>query len=161
MGGEFGQWSEWHHEESLDWHLLQHDRHAQIKKWVEDLNRVYRAESALHELDCEAGGFEWIDCRDAEQSVVSFMRKGKSVSDIVLVVGNFTPVPRIPYRVGVPRGGYWRELLNSDGREYGGSGLGNSGGVQALSEAWHDRPASIDLILPPLSMLLLKSEARE
>ena len=161
MGGEFGQWREWHHEGSLDWHLLQHDRHAQIKKWVEDLNRVYRAESALHELDCEAGGFEWIDCRDTEQSVVSFMRKGKSMSDIILIVGNFTPVPRVPYRVGVPRAGYWRELLNSDGREYGGSGLGNSGGVQALPEAWHDRPASIDLVLPPLAMLIFKSEATE
>ena len=161
MGGEFGQWREWHHEGSLDWHLLQHDRHAQIKKWVEDLNRVYRAESALHELDCEAGGFEWIDCRDTEQSVVSFMRNGKSVSDIVLIAGNFTPVPRIPYRLGVPRGGYWRELLNSDGREYGGSGLGNSGGVQALPEAWHDRPASIDLVLPPMAVLILKSEMRE
>jgi len=161
MGGEFGQWREWHHEGSLDWHLLQHDRHAQIKKWVEDLNRVYRAESALHELDCEAGGFEWIDCRDTEQSVVSFMRKGKSMSDIILIAGNFTPVPRIPYRLGVPRGGYWRELLNSDGREYGGSGLGNSGGVQALPEAWHDRPASIDLVLPPMAVLILKSEMRE
>ncbi len=160
MGGEFGQWREWNHDGSLDWHLLQYDRHAQIRKWVEDLNRVYRAEPALHELDCEPGGFEWIDCRDNEQSVVSFTRKGKSVSDIVLVVGNFTPVPRLLYRVGVPRGGYWRELLNSDGREYGGSGLGNSGGVQALPQAWHGRPASIDLVLPPLAVLILKSEAR-
>jgi 1,4-alpha-glucan branching enzyme len=159
MGREFGQQSEWHHDGGLDWHLLKYDRHAQTRKWVEDLNRVYRAESALHELDCEPGGFEWIDCRDTEQSVVSFMRKGKSVSDIILVVGNFTPVPRIPYRLGVPRGGYWRELLNSDGREYGGSGLGNAGGVQAAPEAWHDRPASIDLVLPPLAVLILKSEA--
>ncbi len=161
MGGEIGQWSEWNHDRSLDWHLLQYDRHAQVKRWVEDLNRVYRSEAALHELDCEPGGFEWIDCSDSEQSVVSFIRRGKTTRDVVLAVANFTPVPRLDYRVGVPRGGFWRELLNSDAREYGGSGLGNAGGVYSVPETWHDRPARIDLVLPPLAMLIMKSPAQE
>ncbi len=161
MGGEFGQWSEWDHDQSLDWNLFHYDRHAQIKTWVEDLNRVYRSERALHELDCETGGFEWIDCSDSEQSVVSFIRKGKTTPDGVLAVANFTPVPRLHYRVGVPSGGYWRELLNSDAREYGGSGLGNAGGVWAVPATWHHRPASIELVLPPLAMVILKSEEKK
>ena len=161
MGGEIAQWDEWDHERSLDWHLEQYPAHSGVKKWVGDLNRVYRAEAALHELDCETGGFEWIDCCDTQQSVVSFLRKGKSTSDTILAVGNFTPVPRMLYRVGVPRNGYWRELLNSDGKEYGGSGLGNAGGVHAVSQSWHNRPHSIDLVLPPLAILVLKNELKD
>jgi 1,4-alpha-glucan branching enzyme len=158
MGGEFGQWREWYHEESLDWHLLQTDRHAQVKKWVEDLNHVYRSEPALHELDCDGHGFEWIDCDDSQQSVVSFIRKGKNTGDIILIVANFTPVPRLDYRLGVPRGGWWKELLNSDSAFYGGSGLGNGGGVTAMPVTWRNRPATLSLTLPPLGILFFKSE---
>jgi 1,4-alpha-glucan branching enzyme len=160
MGDEFAQWREWHHDGSLDWHLFQYERHAQIRQWVQDLNAVYRSERALHELDCEGQGFEWIDCNDSEQSVISFLRKGKSTSDLILAVGNFTPVPRWAYELGVPRGGYWRELLNSDGEAYGGSGLGNGGGVMAWQKPWRDRPATLSLVLPPLGILILKSEGQ-
>lgn len=124
MGGEFGQWSEWYHEASLEWHLLDNPSHRGVQKWVENLNRVYRAEPSLHEMDLDPRGVESIDANDAETSVVSFIRKRGSGDDIVLVVCNFTPVARHSYRVGVPRGGYWRELLNSDGVEFGGSGQG-------------------------------------
>jgi 1,4-alpha-glucan branching enzyme len=158
MGGEFAQRREWNHDDSLDWHLAGQGRHAGMRKWVDDLNRVYRQESALHELDCENAGFEWIDCNDSEQSVVGFMRKGYSGGDLVVVVCNFTPVPRAAYRLGVPRGGWWRELLNSDALEYGGSGLGNAGGVEATPETWRERPATISLLLPPLAILILKSD---
>jgi len=160
MGGEFGQWREWHHEGSLDWHLLQHDRHAQIKKWVEDLNRVYRAESALHELDCEAGGFEWIDCHDADTSVLSFIRKASEQGrHPILAVFNFTPVPRDDYRVGAPFSGCWREILNSDAGIYGGSGLGNLGRKETVPIAAHGRPQSLELTLPPLAAVYLRHES--
>ena len=158
MGGEFGQWREWDHEQSLDWHLMDCARHSQIRRWVEDLNRVYKSEPALHELDCEWQGFEWINPNDHQQSVVSYIRRGKSTADIVLVIGNFTPVPRHAYRIGVPRGGFWTELLNSDGVEYGGSGIGNAGGLQATDQPWGGRPAILDLTLPPLGMLVFKSK---
>ncbi len=157
MGGEFGQWPEWQHEQSLDWHLLNYPRHAELKKWVEDLNGVYRREPALHELDCDGAGFEWIDCNDSQQSIISFIRRGKSTGDIILIVGNFTPVPRFNYRVGAPRGGFWQELLNSDAREYGGSGLGNLGGVEAEPISMHGRPGSLNIILPPLAILFFKN----
>ena len=158
MGGEFGQWKEWVHEESLDWHLLEHAEHAGMRRWVEDLNRRYRSEAALHDLDCQPEGFEWIDCNDGSASVVSFIRKARSPAEIVLVVCNFTPVPRAYYRVGVPRGGLWRELLNSDAAEYGGSGIGNLGAVEAAPNPCHGRLYSLDLTLPPLAVLFLKNE---
>ncbi len=158
MGGEFAQWREWNHENSLDWHLVQFGRHAGISQWVKDLNGVYRKEKALHELDCETAGFEWVDCGDTEQSVVGFLRRGKTTPDVILAVGNFTPVPRPGYKLGVPRSGYWRELLNSDGVEYGGSGIGNYGGVVASGERWRSFPATITLNLPPLAMVIFKSE---
>ncbi len=157
MGGEFGQWREWSHDASLEWNLLQYSPHAGVHKWVEDLNRYYRGEPALYELDCDPAGFEWIDCGDAEGSVVSLIRKGKSTSTLVLVVCNFTPVPRQGYRVGAPRGGFWREVLNSDAGEYGGSGMGNHGGVDAAAEAHHGRPCSLALTLPPLAVLFFRS----
>jgi len=157
MGGEFGQWQEWQHEESLDWHLLNYPRHAELKKWLEDLNCVYCREPALHELDCDSAGFEWIDCNDSQQSVISFIRRGKATGDIILIAGNFTPVPRFNYRVGAPRGGSWQELLNSDAREYGGSGLGNLGGVEAEPIPVHGRPYSLNMTLPPLAIVFLKS----
>jgi 1,4-alpha-glucan branching enzyme len=160
MGSELGQRREWYHEESLDWHLLQYQRHAGIKRWVEDLNRFYRNEPALFELDFEQAGFEWIDCNDVESSILNFIRKGKSTSDIIFVICNFTPVPRFNYRVGVPHGGYWREALNSDAKEYEGSGLGNLGGCEAEAISIHGRPYSLNLTLPPLAALFFKSEGR-
>ncbi len=159
MGGEFGQWSEWHHETSLDWHLLHYPRHAGVQRWVSDLNQLYRKEPALHELDLNAGGFEWVAANDSDQSVISFLRKGKTPEKSVLAVCNFTPVPRFHYRLGVPRGGFWRELLNSDADVYGGSGLGNAGGVSADAVASHGRPYSLSLTLPPLGVLFLRGDA--
>jgi len=158
MGGEFGQRREWNHEESLDWHLLEYSLHRGIKRWVEDLNKVYRNESALHELDFDPAGFEWIDCNDSEKSVLSLMRKGDSTEDALIIVCNFTPLPRFNYRVGIPHGGYWREILNSDSEEYGGSGHGNLGGVEASPIPFHGRPYSLNLTLPPLGGLFFKRE---
>jgi len=131
MGGEIAQWREWVHEESLEWHALEHPSHQGVQTWVKDLNNFYRNEPALYELDFSNDGFEWIDFHDWEESIISFIRKGKNTQDIILVVCNFTPVPRFNYRVGVTRGGYWREALNSDAEIYWGSNLGNSGGVEA------------------------------
>jgi 1,4-alpha-glucan branching enzyme len=158
MGGEFGQWSEWHHDGSLDWHLAQYDRHAGLQRLVEDLNRLYKSEPALHELDCDPAGFEWIDASDSQSSALSFIRKARSTDDIVLVVCNFTPVPRHSHRVGVPRGGFWREVFNSDSKEYWGSGQGNFGGLEAAPTSFHGRPHSLNLTLPPLAAVFLKSE---
>jgi 1,4-alpha-glucan branching enzyme len=158
MGAELGQEREWDHDGSLDWDLLEDPRHAGIRAWVADLNRLYTAEPALHELDTDPGGFEWVDCSDAEQSVISFLRKASSGEGTVLVVCNFTPVARRAYRVGVPSAGRWRELLNSDAEVYGGSGQGNAGGVWASTAPAQDRPFSVDLTLPPLAMVFLKAE---
>ena len=155
MGGEFGQWREWSHDGSLDWDLVDYPLHSGVQQWIRDLNRLYRSEPALHELDCEPAGFEWIDCGDAESSVVSLIRKGKSTANLVLMVCNFTPVPRQEYRIGAPHGGFWREALNSDATEYGGSGMGNRGGVDADPWPQHGRPFSLPLTLPPLSVLFL------
>jgi 1,4-alpha-glucan branching enzyme len=157
MGGEIGQWSEWVHDGSLEWHLLQYAPHAGLKKWIGDLNRVYRSEPALHELDCDPAGFEWIDCNDAEGSTLSLMRKAKSTGDIVLVACNFTPVPRLNYKVGAPRGGYWKEILNGDAADYNGSGMGNAGGVEASGAGIHGRPNSLTITLPPLAAVFFKS----
>ncbi|HVR16334.1 MAG TPA: 1,4-alpha-glucan branching protein GlgB [Candidatus Limnocylindrales bacterium] len=159
MGAEIGQWREWQHDQSLDWHLLEKPEHAGIQKWIGDLNRSYRSEPSLHELDCDPAGFEWIDCRDAESSVVSLLRKARGVDRTVLVICNFTPVPRLNYQVGVPRGGLWRELLNSDAKDYGGSGMGNMGEVEAAPVPAHGRHFSLLLTLPPLSTLFFVSEA--
>jgi 1,4-alpha-glucan branching enzyme len=156
MGGEFGQWREWHHEESLDWHLLQYAPHRGVQLLVKDLNRLHREEPALYERDFERDGFEWIDISDWEKSIVSFARKGKSEKEQVVVVCNFTPVPRQNYRVGVPAGGFWTEILNTDAREYGGSGLGNFGGAWAAPVPFHGRSHSLSLNLPPLGLLALK-----
>jgi 1,4-alpha-glucan branching enzyme len=158
MGGEFGQWNEWYHEASLDWCLLEYPPHQGVKKWVQDLNHLYRNEPAMHELDFSIEGFEWIEFRDSANSIISFIRKCKSTNDIILIVCNFTPVPRYNYRVGVPRGGFWREVLNSDAAIYGGSGHGNVGGVEAIPIPIHRRYNSISLTLPPLGVLFFKSE---
>jgi len=157
MGGEFGQRCEWRHEESLEWHVLQYADHRGVRDWVRDLNRCYRATPALHEQDFDPAGFEWVDFRDGENSVISFLRKARSDDSMVLVVCNLTPVPRLNYLAGVPRDGWWREMLNSDAREYGGSGMGNMGGVHAAGVPVHGRPCSIALTLPPLSVLVFRS----
>jgi 1,4-alpha-glucan branching enzyme len=156
MGGEFGQWAEWSHEYSLEWHLLQYKLHEGVQSWVADLNRTYRAERALYELDCDPAGFEWIDGSDSEQSMLSFMRKARGGDEIIVAVFNFTPVPRHNYRVGVPRGGEWREILNSDSESYGGAGFGNLGAAEAQEVASHGRPYSLNLIVPPLGAVILK-----
>ncbi len=158
MGGEFGQWNEWNHDASLDWHLLDSPLHQGVAAWLRDLNRLYAAESALHELDFDQAGFEWIDHHDAENSTLAYLRKERSGREPLLVVCNFTPVPRFGYYVGVPRSGFWREVLNSDARAYGGSGLGNEGGAEAVAGLAHGRPVSIPLTLPPLAVVVLKHE---
>jgi 1,4-alpha-glucan branching enzyme len=158
MGGEFGQGREWNHEVSLDWHLLGVDRHQGILRWVRDLNRLHREERALHVKDCAHDGFEWIDCNDAENGVVSLLRRGGEGDRPVVAVFNFTPVLRSGYRIGVPAGGLWLERLNSDAAPYGGTGAGNLGGVRAESVPAHARPFSISLTLPPLSALFLVPE---
>jgi 1,4-alpha-glucan branching enzyme len=156
MGCEFGQWSEWNHDASLDWALLAQPLHAGLQQWVRDLNRLYSTALALHELDAEPGGFEWIDCNDHRQSVVSFIRRGRDPRDVLVFVCNFTPVPRLHHRVGVPSGGFWREVLNSDAPLYGGSGQGNAGGVTATSESQHGQPHRLDLVAPPLGLIVLQ-----
>lgn len=158
MGGEFGQWKEWNHDESLEWHALQYQPHCGIQTWVKDLNHFYRAEPAMYEMDFDLKGFQWIDFHDWEQSIVSFTRRGKNSDDIILVVGNFTPVPRYNYIIRVPRGGFWREILNSDSGYYGGSGLGNSGGVEAVPIPYQGMYYSLSLVLPPLGILFFKHE---
>ncbi|MFQ5913543.1 MAG: 1,4-alpha-glucan branching protein GlgB [Nitrospinota bacterium] len=160
MGAEFGQWSEWDHDGSLDWNLLNYARHTELQGWVADLNRLYRNEPACHELDCDSRGFEWIDASDSQQSILSFLRRARSGEATVLAVCNFTPVPRYNYRVGAPHGGYWRELLNSDAVEYGGSGVGNQGGLFASATPCHGRPYSLNLTLPPLAAVFFKGEER-
>lgn len=156
MGGEFGQLNEWNHDQSLDWHLLDETVHAGLQRWVRDLNFAYQNEKSLHDQDANGAGFEWIDCNDTDQNVVSFLRKSSSENDPVLVVCNFSPVARPQYRLGVPASGAWQEILNSDALPYGGSGQGNCGAVEASSQSWHGRPASVSLILPPLSCVVLK-----
>jgi 1,4-alpha-glucan branching enzyme len=158
MGGEFGQWNEWYHEVSLDWHLLDYPLHAGLQRWVQDLNRTYRTERALHELDFDSAGFEWIDCNDSDQSTLSLIRKGTAADDMVIVGCNFTPVPRHNYLIGVPSWGIWGEILNSDARDYGGSGQGNMGGVEAVPIPYHNRPYSLNLTLPPLGAVFFKRQ---
>jgi len=158
MGGEFGQWSEWIHDTSLDWHLLEYARHQGLQRWVRDLNTFYRGEPALHELDCEGGGFSWIDCNDAAQSTLSYLRYGRSASEVLLVACNFTPVPRHNYRIGVPTSGRWKEILNSDAPLYGGSGQGNLGEVRTSPASSHGHPQSLPVTLPPLSVVVWKPE---
>lgn len=157
MGDEIGQWNEWNHETSLDWHLLQYRPHSGLQKLVQDLARLYRNEPALYEMDFESKGFEWIDCNDSLHSVVSYLRRGRSTGDVILIVCNFTPAPHIGYRIGVPHGGYWQEVLNSDAHDYGGSGYGNLGGLEAEAVPFHGRPNSLNLTLPPLGAVLFKS----
>ena len=158
MGDEFAQRREWTHEDSLEWHALDADkRHEGVQRWVADLNRVYRSEKSLHEKDFSVDGFRWVQRGDWEQSALSFLRMAPD-SPPLLAVFNFTPVPRYNYRVGVPQGGRWRELLNSDAEYYGGSGMGNQGAVEAQPMPYEDLHHSLTLTLPPLGVLLFKPE---
>jgi 1,4-alpha-glucan branching enzyme len=158
MGAELAQWDEWNHDRSLDWHLLDSQANRGVQTWVRDLNLLYRSEPALHGSDFDPAGFEWIDFRDSEKSTTSFLRRCRGRNEVMLVVCNNTPVPRQNYRVGVPYPGHWREALNSDAKAYGGSGVGNMGGVTAESLPCHGRKNSISLTLPPLGVLFLRSE---
>jgi 1,4-alpha-glucan branching enzyme len=156
MGGEFGQEREWNHESSLDWHLLEQDDHRGLQRWVRDLNTCYRGQPALHEVDFDPAGFEWVDCNDNQRSIVSFLRHGRAAGETILFLCNFTPIVRSDYKVGVPVGGYWTEILNSDAALYGGSGQGNFGGIEAAPAAMHGRPWSLTLTLPPLGVVAFK-----
>jgi len=159
MGSEFGQEREWNHDASLDWHLIDEGLHRQLATWVSHLNDLYRREPAMHQGDCDPEGFEWVDCSDDENSVFSFVRKGRSPDDVILFVCNFTPVVRYNYRVGAPLYGYWDEVLNSDAREYGGRGHGNMGGLESGPAAAHGHPVSLTATLPPLGMVVFKPRA--
>jgi 1,4-alpha-glucan branching enzyme len=156
MGGEFAQAREWNHEHSLDWHLLEDPRHRGVQAWVRDLNRLYRAEPALHRRDCRGDGFRWAVVEDAGNSVFAWLRFGEEEDPPVLVVLNLTPVPRHGYRIGVPRAGVWAEALNSDATAYGGGGMGNLGGVESAPQPMHGMADSLCLTLPPLSALFLR-----
>jgi 1,4-alpha-glucan branching enzyme len=158
MGDEFAQWHEWDHDQSLDWHLLDQPMHGGMRLWVGDLNRILRDEKALHELDFDPAGFAWIDVTDADQSVVSLIRRGRSPQDILVGVFNFTPVPRHNYQIGIPQAGRWLELLNSDAPLYGGSGQGNLGAIEAVPISMHGHRQSLTLTIPPLAALFLKPE---
>jgi 1,4-alpha-glucan branching enzyme len=154
MGGEFGQRREWQHEESLEWHVLEYPLHAGVQRWVRDLNQLYRSTPALHQQDFTEAGFQWVDCDDADESVISFLRIAADGSP-ALIACNFTPVPRPGYRIGVPRGGRWLERLNSDAADYGGSGQGNLGAVEAAAPGAHGRPYALSVRLPPLAVVVL------
>jgi 1,4-alpha-glucan branching enzyme len=156
MGAEFGQSREWNYDTSLDWDLLQYPEHAGMKQWIQDLNHVYQRERSLHQVDFEGSGFSWIDCNDNENSVVSMIRRARDPRDFAVIVVNFTPLPRPAYRIGVPEGGWYRELLNSDGEMYGGSNMGNGGGVMAEDTPSHGFDHSISIVVPPLGFVLFK-----
>ncbi len=158
MGGEIGQWTEWNFEKELEWGLLAYDPHRGLQQYVKDLNRIYVSQPALYEVDFSWEGFQWIDFRDVDQSAISFIRRAKNPDDFILVVANFTPVLRTGYRVGVPAPGFYRELLNSDSAAYGGSNMGNAGGLPADDIEWQGQPQSVLLTLPPLAVVYLKPE---
>jgi 1,4-alpha-glucan branching enzyme len=157
MGDEFGQRGEWNHDASLDWHLLDQPPHAGLQRWMRDLNRLYRTAPPLHTLDAAPAGFEWIDCNDHQRSLISFIRRGHDPGDVLLFACNFTPIPRLDERIGVPIGGFWRLVSNSDAREYGGSGVGSGEGAMAVQEAHHGRPYHIQITIPPLGVVVLRS----
>ncbi|MDQ1363432.1 MAG: 1,4-alpha-glucan branching enzyme, partial [Pseudomonadota bacterium] len=154
MGCEFAQGSEWNHATTLDWYVLEYAPHQGVQKLVGDLNKHYRNYPALHRHDFESAGFEWIDCNDTDQSVLSYLRQGNG--ETLVVILNFTPVPRYKYRVGVPHAGHYREIINSDSAYYAGSNLGNGGDLYTQDIAWMNRPCSLELTLPPLAGVVLK-----
>jgi 1,4-alpha-glucan branching enzyme len=154
MGCEFGQGPEWQHDGVLDWYTLQYPLHHGLQRLVGELNHLYRSLPALHYFDFDPQGYEWIDCHDAAQSILSYMRKRGD--DVALVLLNFTPIPRRKYRFGVPKPGFYKEVMNSDAEVFGGSNIGNMGGVYAEPIPWMGRPYSIELTLPPLAGLVLQ-----
>jgi 1,4-alpha-glucan branching enzyme len=156
MGMEFGQWNEWDHNRSLDWHLLEYAPHTGLQRWLKDLHALYRSQPALYQLDYEPEGFRWIDCHDSDNSVYSYLRRGSDNSTPVVVVCNFTPIPREGYRIGVPEAGYYREVLNSDSEVYGGSNMGNAGGIHAEPTPWQGFEWSIELTAPPLACVVFQ-----
>ncbi|MFP4348996.1 MAG: 1,4-alpha-glucan branching protein GlgB [Thermodesulfobacteriota bacterium] len=158
MGGEIGQWREWAHDHSLDWHLLENPLNKGLQRWLEDLNQFYRRNPAMHEKDFSHEGFGWIDCNDVHQSTLSLIRHGSASEDDIIVVCNFTPVPRHNYRVGVALEGTWKECLNSDARDYGGSNQGNLGSLEAVPVPAHGHPFSLTLVLPPLGIVFFRKE---
>jgi 1,4-alpha-glucan branching enzyme len=158
MGAELGQWREWSHERALDWELLEDPAHAGIQSLIRDLNRLYRAEPALWELDTEPAGFWWLEANDAANNVLAFCRAGRGAERVLACLCNLSPVPRESYRVGLPRAGRWREELNTDSEHYGGSGWGNYGGVEAEAVPWHEQPFSATVTLPPLGVVWLAPE---
>jgi 1,4-alpha-glucan branching enzyme len=160
MGDEFGQEPEWDHDKGLAWNELRDPMHQGMRRWVRDLNTLYRGEPALHQLDCEPEGFSWIDCHDARNSVLCMLRRGRTTGDLVLLICNFTPTPQHNYRVGVPRAGAWQEILNGDAPLYGGSGQGNIGGVESTPVHWHGQSQSLNLTLPPLAMIVLLNRSQ-
>lgn len=159
MGQEFGQWAEWNEAQSLDWYLLNWPTHTRMQWWVRDLNRFYREHPALYERDFSPEGFQWIEANDAEQSAFSYMRFAADSNDFLVVSCNFTPVPRYNYRIGVPKSGYYTEILNSDSSHYGGGNVGNNGGLHTDSVVWHQFDQSLSLTLPPLGIIVLKLKA--
>lgn len=161
MGSEIGQWSEWNHDTSLDWHLTEFEPHQRLQRWVEDLNALYRGEPALFRQDTTPEGFSWVDFRDWESSVISFLRKAGEDGPTVLAVCNFTPVPRHNYRIGVPKSGFWKEIINSDAKDYGGSGQGNFGGIETTPVPYHGFEQSLSVVLPPLSIVLFKGPDKD
>jgi 1,4-alpha-glucan branching enzyme len=158
MGGEFGQKREWQHDESLEWHVLQYPLHEGVRRWVRDLNHLYRVTPALYQRDFTPDGFQWIDSNNSDESVIVYLRRGQRAGDVAVIACNFTPIPRDNYRVGVPRGGWWRERLNSDATPYGGGGIGNFGAVEASPLPSHGMTHSLALRLPPLAALILTPE---
>ncbi|MCC7088925.1 MAG: 1,4-alpha-glucan branching enzyme [Dehalococcoidia bacterium] len=157
MGTEFGQWGEWNHESSLDWHLTEFERHNGLQRLTGDLNALYRGTPALHKTDCDPAGFEWIDCNDGDQSTLSFVRRTADNRQVLAVVCNFTPVPRPNFRIGVPIPGHWREILNTDAPIYGGSGQGNLGGIDTVPIPSHNEPQSLLVTLPPLAVVVFEA----
>ena len=158
MGGEIGQWWEWNHDDSLQWHLLDYSPHRRLQQYIADLNRLYQSEPALYQVDFDWQGFQWIDLHDSDNSTLTYIRYAQDKTDCVVCACNFTPIPREHYRMGVPRGGLYRELLNSDSEIYGGSNIGNGGSVQADPIPWHNQPFSLFVTLPPLSVVFFKPE---
>jgi 1,4-alpha-glucan branching enzyme len=160
MGQEFGQEAEWSHERSLDWHLLENPDHSGIQALVRDLNGAYKEHAALWELDFDGTGFWWLEPNDAESNVVAFGRGSKEGKDLVLCVANLSPVPRGPYRLGLPRPGRWVERLNTDSSYYGGTDTGNLGGIEAEPIPWHQQGFSAEITLPPMGVLWLVPEEK-
>jgi 1,4-alpha-glucan branching enzyme len=158
MGGEIGQWREWNHDQSLDWDLLQWQPHQKLQKFVQDLNRFYTSHPALYEVDFHYTGFEWIDFRDSDKSIASFLRRAKNSEEFIVFIYNFTPIVQRDYRIGVPVAGYYQEVINSDAETYGGRNFNNAGGVLAEPTPWQGRPFSLKLTLPPLAALVLMPE---